>query len=75
VIKGLGAFWLRYPDADMDRLTVTARRHVGTVDDLYRAGKNQATEVSYLGSVYDGIRHVLAGVYNKGHRRDNLPLA
>lgn len=66
VIKGLGAFWIRYPDADMDRLTGAARRANLSVNALYDAGKNEQDKLPFIKSVTDGIRYVLAGTYNHG---------
>jgi hypothetical protein len=66
VIKGLGAFWIRYPDADIERLATSLRRANVTVNGLYDAGKNEADKLPFIKSVSDGIRYVLAGTYNHG---------
>lgn len=76
VIKGLGAFWIRYPDADIERLTGAVARANITVHDLYGAGKNENEKLPFIKSVTDGIRYVLAGTYNhnlKPHRRLTMP--
>jgi len=66
VIKGLGAFWIRYPDADLERLGTALRRGNVTVNGLYDAGKNEFDKLPFIKSVTDGIRYVLAGTYNHG---------
>lgn len=66
VIKGLGAFWLRYENADMERLTSAVRRSGISVNGLYDAGKNEQTHLPFIKTVHDGIRYVLAGTYNHG---------
>ncbi len=73
VIKGLGAFWLRYPHASFDRLTKSLNGV--TVEVLYASGKNQYDgTVGIVTSVYDGIRYSLAALYNRQLRSGRLPL-
>jgi hypothetical protein len=72
VIKGLGAFWIKYPEADLDRLVASLKGV--TVEELYRAGRNQNTEVTFIKGVYDGIRFVAVMHYNRGRRRGTLPI-
>jgi hypothetical protein len=75
VIKGLGAFWIRYPDAELDHLVAAARRANLTVQKLYDAGKLEHENLPYLKSVADGIRYVLAGTYNYGRSQSRrLPM-
>lgn len=64
VIKGLGAFWIRYPDADFARLTGAVARSGISVNALYDAGKLEQDKLPFIKSVADGIRYVLAGTYN-----------
>ena len=66
VIKGLGAFWLRYPDADLERLAGALKRANVTINGLYDAGKNEFDKLPFIKSTTDGIRYVLAGTYNHG---------
>jgi hypothetical protein len=75
VIKGLGAFWIRYGDADFDRLTVAMRRSQMSADALYRAGRHEHQELPYIKTVYDGIRRTLAVTYNRGLRKGTLRLS
>lgn len=63
VIKGLGQFWVKYPDADSDRL-VKSLKGV-KVDALYLSGKTQKEAVSFVKTVFGGIAYVLAMGYNK----------
>jgi len=70
VIKGLGAFWLKYPDADNDRLLKSLTGV--TVSDLYKSGRNQNDEVIFIKSVFDGIRYSLAMGYNRRARGGRL---
>jgi hypothetical protein len=66
VIKGLGAFWIKYPHADEARLWKCMSGQ--SVADLYRAGKSSADDLPFIKSVYDGIRYVLVMNYNRGRR-------
>lgn len=70
VVKGLGAFWIKYPDADPDRLTKALKAL--TVTGLYRAGKNQSENLPFIKTVFDGIRYVVAQAYNRGQRGGRL---
>lgn len=72
VIKGLGAFWLAYPKADPERLVSVVRRPGITVSQLYTSGRHDNESLVYITGVYDGIRHVLALLYNRGIRRGKL---
>jgi len=74
VVKGLGAFWIRYPDADLERLQVTMRRSGMSVDELFETGRQVNADTPRLKGVWDGIRYVLAAQYNRGHRKGILPL-
>lgn len=65
-IKGLGAFWVKYPEADEQRLLASLKDL--SVADLYRAGKTSHTDLPFIKSVYDGIRYVLVMGYNRGRR-------
>jgi len=69
VIKGLGAFWIRYPKADMERLVGAMRRAQLSVDELYEAGRHENEILPALKGVWDGVRYVLATTYNKGLRK------
>lgn len=73
-IKGLGAFWLRYPEAEMERLVVTMRRSRVSVNELYEAGKFAMRELPPIKSTWEGIRWTLATTYNRGLRKGVLPL-
>jgi hypothetical protein len=68
VIKGLGAFWAKYADADAKRLASRTRRQGYTVKELYEAGKEQNTKHlrRVLRGNWDGVRYVLAATYNVG---------
>jgi hypothetical protein len=70
VIKGLGAFWIKYPDADPERLAKSMEGQ--TVDGLYHSGKSQASENYFLKSVWEGIRYVLILGYNRGYKKGRL---
>lgn len=72
VIKGLGAFWIRYPHADPDRLVKSLKG--ASVEDVYRSGKSQNDEAFFIKSVYDGIRYSLAMSYNRANRKGRLAL-
>jgi hypothetical protein len=73
VIKGLGAFWLMYPDADLERLIRVLQKVTPGV--VYTSGKRDADQLAYLRKVvYQGIRHTLANLYNKGYRGRKLPV-
>jgi hypothetical protein len=74
VIKGLGAFWIRYPDADMTRLAGAIRRAHISVNELYDRGKRQDADLPALKGTWDGVRYVLATTYNRGLRRGVLPV-
>lgn len=74
VIKGLGAFWIRYEGADAERLAVQMRRSGMTVGELFAQGRQVNIDTPRLKGVWDGIRYALAAQYNRGHRRENLPL-
>jgi hypothetical protein len=63
VIKGLGAFWIKYPDADMGRLVKGV-----TVKELHESGRNQNASTTFIHSVYEGIRYSLAMGYNRYQR-------
>lgn len=72
VIKGLGAFWARYPKADPDRL-VTALAHT-TPYEVYRAGRSQYEVLPFVRSSWDGVRYVIAQIYNNAKRAGKVPL-
>lgn len=72
VLKGLGYFWIKYPEADAERL---ARSLSGiTVEEVYRSGKNQKDNSIFTKTLYDGIRYSLAMGYNRRGRGGQLPL-
>lgn len=73
VVKGLGAFWLRYPEADPARLVHVAAKL--TPGEIYESGRRDAQVVVYLSSVFNGIRHTLAQAYNRGYRGRKLPVS
>jgi hypothetical protein len=75
VIKGLGAFWLAYPKADPDRLVSVVRKRGTTVNQLYVSGRHENDTLPYITSVYDGVRYVLAQLYNRGLRTGKLAVA
>lgn len=66
VVKGLGAFWVKYPDADMDRL-VRSLKGI-TVKELYESGRTQNLSTTFIKSVFDGVRYSLAMGYNRNQR-------
>ena len=68
VIKGLGAFWIKFPDADMERLAGALRRSDTSVQKLYDAGRLENDKLPFIKSVTDGVRYVLTGIYNQGLR-------
>lgn len=70
VIKGLGAFWVKYPEADFDRLMRSLRGV--SVGDLYSSGRSQKQGTTFIKSVHDGIRYSLAMGYNRGQRKGRL---
>lgn len=72
VLKGLGAFWIKYPDADPDRL-VRSLNGV-TVTQLYDSGRSQRNAATFIKSVHDGVRYSLAMGYNRAGRKGRLPL-
>lgn len=74
IIKGLGAFWIRYPDADMDRLVKSLKRDKQTPNKVYSAARNQKETLSFISNIADGVRYVLAQVYNKHQRAGKLAL-
>jgi hypothetical protein len=84
VIKGLGAFWVKYPQADMNRLVkslkaVKPKRHMRTgesaVAELYVSGRASA-DLTFINSTFDGIRYVIAQGYNRYQRGGKkLPVA
>lgn len=74
VMKGLGAFWISYPDAELDRLAVQMRRSGMSVDELFAVGRQVSQNTPRLKGVWDGIRYSLAAQYNRGHRKGQLPL-
>jgi hypothetical protein len=72
VIKGLGAFWIKYPNADAESVS----RALNTSDPgpLYQAGRNQKDVLPFIKTVHDGIRYVIAQNYNRNRRAGRLPL-
>jgi hypothetical protein len=68
VVKALGAFWIVYPKADVDHLVKAVRRTKLDPNGLYETGKGQSDSMPALTSVTEGIRYVLATIYNKGRR-------
>lgn len=71
VIKGLGDFWIRYPQANAQRV-VQALSGV-TVKELHDAG-NRQKEIPHIKSVYAGVRYTIAQLYNKRNRGGRLDL-
>lgn len=65
VIKGLGAFWVKYPYADIDLLVKSLSKDKVTVEDLYGAGRNQYQVLTFIKNVHGGVRYVLTQGYNK----------
>lgn len=66
VLKGIGAFWVKYPEADMDRL-VKSLRDV-SVGELYDSGRVQKAGASFIKSVFNGICYSLTLGYNRYQR-------
>jgi hypothetical protein len=71
VVKGLGAFWVAYPDADMDRL-VRALKGLDQ-QQLYDSGRMLAGKseirLSFIKGVHDGVRYSIAQHYNRESRK------
>lgn len=87
VLKGLGAFWLRYPGADADRVLKALKaiegrdRHgepskapADRLQALYRSGKAARSDRTYIKSTHDGVRHSVAMDYNASARKGHLPV-
>lgn len=70
LIKGLGAFWLLYPDAEFDG--VVASISDLTQLDLYNKGRQRKEDLR-LTNLYGGIIDVVRNRYNKGRRSGRLP--
>lgn len=70
VVKGLGAFWLVYPDADPDGL-VAALKGLEP-KELYDSARQRRIDLR-LSSLPNGMIDVLRNRYNKGRRGGRLP--
>jgi hypothetical protein len=70
LVKGLGAFWLLYPDADLSGV-VGAISDLATLD-LYNKGRQRKEDLR-LTNLYGGIVDVVRNRYNKGRRSGRLP--
>lgn len=70
IIKGIGSFWVRYPEASPARVAMVLSRITPTkpsktgAEQLYREGRYVASEFSTYG-VADGIRHRIVWYYSK----------
>ena len=70
VIKGIGSFWVKYPEASQERLEMVLNRikpkkaNHTRAEQLYREGRFTASEFSSYG-VADGIRHRAVWYYNE----------
>jgi hypothetical protein len=70
LIKGLGAFWLLYPDADLEGVI----KSISDLEpiDLYNKGRSRKLDLR-LSNLYGGIVDVLRNRYNKNRRGGRLP--
>jgi hypothetical protein len=70
LIKGLGAFWLLYPDADLEGVIAS----ISDLEpmDLYNKGRQRRIDLR-LTNLYGGIIDVIRNRYNKGRRSGRLP--
>lgn len=84
VVKGLGAFWMKYPDADMDRLVKSLKAikpiqprngRQSRVAALHRSGQ-VSKDLTFISTTFDGIRYTIAQGYNRYQRSGKkLPVA
>ena len=70
LIKGLGAFFLLYPDADLEGVI----KSISDLEpvDLYNKGRSRKLDLR-LSNLYGGIVDVLRNRYNKNRRGGRLP--
>lgn len=74
-IKGLGAFWAMYPEASPERLAHNLKDNGITPAALYSAARNHRETLTFVKSIFDGVRYELAVTYNRGRKTGRLPLA
>lgn len=70
VIKALGAFWIKHPDADKDRLAAALKKT--DVDELYEAGTDSYRAMPFIRQSFDGLRYVIVQCYNRERRGGKL---
>lgn len=70
VLKGIGGFWIRYPDADPERLVKALKKL--SVKEIHDSGKTIADQLTFIRTVWDGIRYSLAMSYNREGRKGQL---
>lgn len=70
IIKGLGAFWLLYPDADLEGV-IKSIAELSPMD-LYNKGRQRKEDLR-LTNLYGGIIDVIRNRYNRGRRSGRLP--
>lgn len=70
LVKGLGAFWLLYPDADVEGV-IKAIAGLSSLD-LYNKGRQRKEDLR-LTNLYGGIIDVIRNRYNRGRRSGRLP--
>lgn len=70
IIKGIGSFWVKFPEANQERVEMVLSRIAPKkpaptrAEQLYREGRYVASEFSKYG-VSDGIRHRIVWYYNE----------
>ena len=68
VVKGIGAFWVLYPEADIARV-VSCLDELG-VKDLFELGRSRRNDLS-MAHLHNGMVDVMRHRYNKGLGRES----